>query len=626
MTALSNDDVRKFFFDTPVNIRQNLSLREPQRDGYDAIVSHFEESNESCWVQLPVGCGKTGLMGITPFELAKGRVLIIAPNLTIRKNIYNELDISNSECFYPKRGVFTPSDGPFLTTLKKTANKSDCEKSHMIVANIQQFAGDKNRWYESFPQDYFDVILVDEGHHNVADTWTRLFTYFSNAKVISYTATPRRSDGQEVSGKRVYAFGYKRAMLLGMISPIQAVFVEPTELTFSIKGSEKTYNLEQVLEMREKDWFSKGVALSEECNKHIASASLEKLEEVRKLGGPRQIIAAACSIRHAHQVAAIYHSFGKTARVLSFESTEQEEDEINAQLKHGLLDVVVQVQKLGEGYDRPSLSVAALFRPYRSLSPYIQFVGRILRLAEPNLPSSAGNMTYLVSHVGLNDERWWEDFKEFDADDQDLINELSGRYRADAVEESGDGKPIRLRLSSFIQVLNEVVHQYSQRAYLSEVDTTMVDEVLQTLRDKGFDPSEFGLTEEVMKRRLESDARASITRPLTVPVAQPQKEKEGLRKRVYQEARSIADVVINRTGLKHTGKDIVKFFPGKGKYNVDVLVSVIGGKQNTVMGVASKERDNASLEQFRAALEASDQIAAELEEEIKGYLQDAKSR
>ncbi len=72
-----------------------------------------------------------------------------------------------------------------------------------MVANIQQFSNARNKWYEALPRDYFDMILVDEGHHNVADTWTRLFEYFANAKVVSFTATPMRSDGQVVSGERV---------------------------------------------------------------------------------------------------------------------------------------------------------------------------------------------------------------------------------------------------------------------------------------------------------------------------------------------------------------------------------------------------------------------------------------
>ena len=53
-------------------------------------------------------------------------------------------------------------------------------------------------------------------------------------------------------------------------------------------------------------------------------------------------------------------------------------------LRSGVLDCIVQVQMLGEGFDHPKLSVAAIFRPFRSLAPYIQFVGRILRVVVQN--------------------------------------------------------------------------------------------------------------------------------------------------------------------------------------------------------------------------------------------------
>ena len=326
---MDNKDIGDFFSDTQVSIWHNQSLREPQMEGYFAIREHFSVSEEHCYVQLPVGCGKTGLMGLSPFGIAKGRVLIIAPNLTIRENIRRELNVVNGgvkphingeqrvaeattcrverqgvesrqaaprllrcapalrvtrrnpltqlafmagsrlpavndplcentviqkvnphilcsplfgafgppstnvgdpNCFYSKRGIFVPRNGPYLSELKTGANIHDCDAAHIVVANIQQFAGARNRWYEALPTDYFDMILVDEGHHNVADTWTRLFAHFEKAKVISFTATPVRADGQVVSGTRVYRFGYARSMIMGFISQIDALFVKPAEI------------------------------------------------------------------------------------------------------------------------------------------------------------------------------------------------------------------------------------------------------------------------------------------------------------------------------------------------------------------------------------------------------------
>ena len=125
------------------------------------------------------------------------------------------------------------------------------------------------------------MILVDEGHHNVAESWKRLFDYFKEARIVSFTATPVRSDGKQVEGKRIYSYTYTRAMLMGFISPIDSVYVTPAEISFTAKGETKAISLAEVLKMREHDWFSKGIALSDECNRHIVQASIKQLAEVK---------------------------------------------------------------------------------------------------------------------------------------------------------------------------------------------------------------------------------------------------------------------------------------------------------------------------------------------------------
>ena len=66
--------------------------------------------------------------------------------------------------------------------------------------------------------------------------------------------------------------------------------------------------------------------------------------------------------------------------------TEDEQEAILTSLRNGTLDCIIQVQMLGEGFDHPKLSVAAIFRPFRTLAPYIQFVGRIMRVIVQNDP------------------------------------------------------------------------------------------------------------------------------------------------------------------------------------------------------------------------------------------------
>jgi len=611
---MDNVEIEQFFRETKISIWQNASLREPQIEGYFAIREHFANSKEGCYVQLPVGCGKTGLMGLTPFGIAQGRILIIAPNLTIRENIRRELNVSNPNCFYSKRGVFVPKNGPYLSELKTGANIHDCDAAHIVVANIQQFSGTRNKWYEALPNDYFDMILVDEGHHNVADTWTRLFAYFDEAKVVSFTATPLRSDGQVVAGERVYRFGYARSMIMGFISQIDALFVKPTELTFTVEGETKTLGIDEIMRMREKDWFSRGVATSEECNRSIVNASVQQLHHVRTLGSPRQLIAVACSIRHATQVAALYREHGLRVEVLHSQLKEEERERIEATLRSGVTDAVVQVNILGEGYDLPTLSVAAVFRPYRSLSPYVQFVGRILRLAQPDVPYSPANHVFLVSHVGLNDERWWSDFTNFDKDDQEFFHEfLQGELEVDA---EGELSP-RMTLRPFMRVLNEVVESYHRKGYLKKIDDVMIGDLFATIREKGFDPTEFGLNEEIVRKRLAA-AQAEGQVAAFNPVIQPQERREALKGRLQQEARSIADTVLNRLSLQHRGRNLLRCF--SGSHNSEILIRLASAEQNKVMGVESGQRQSADIGQLESAVNASPDIADRLSSLVREKL------
>ena len=615
---MDSSGVEQFFRDTEVSIWQNPSLREPQMEGYFAIRNHFEESVESGYVQIPVGCGKTGLMGLAPFGIARGRVLMIAPNLTIRENIRRELNVSDPNCFYTKRAVFVPTDGPYISVLKAGANVHDCDAAHIVVANIQQFVGTHNRWYEAFPEDYFDMILVDEGHHNVAETWRKLFAYFQQAKVVSFTATPMRADGRILSGKRLYRFGYARSMIMGFISQIDALFVKPTELTFTVEGETRRLDIDEIMTMREKDWFSRGVAASEECNRSIVNASVQQLYHVRSLGSPRQLIAVACSIRHATQVAALYQEHGLRVEVLHSRLAPEERDRVEASLRSGLTDVVVQVSILGEGYDLPSLSVAAVFRPYRSLSPYVQFVGRVLRLAQPDTPYSPANHVYLVSHVGLNDERWWKDFTNFDRDDQEFFQE----YLQGELEFEGEGgESPRLTLRPFMRVLREVVQNYQRRGFLKKIDDVMISDLFNTIRAKGFEPTEFGLTEDMVRARLSAAASEGSSVSAFNPVIQPQERREALKGRLQQEARSIADTVLNRLDLPHQGGKLRSCF--SGSFNAEIVIRLASAAQNEVMGLDSGQRQSADVDQLRRAVDGSADIADRLTSMVRGKLEDA---
>ena len=87
-------------------------------------------------------------------------------------------------------------------------------------------------------------------------------------------------------------------------------------------------------------------------------------------------------------------------------------------------DVIVQVRKLGEGFDHPRLAVAAVFSIFANLSPFVQFVGRIMRVIKQNEPDDPINHGVVVFHAGANIARRWTDFQSYTGADQEFFDAL----------------------------------------------------------------------------------------------------------------------------------------------------------------------------------------------------------
>lgn len=611
----ANQPAHMFFRNLAFHIEGNENLRDPQREGYLRAYEFFRAGKNKAILQIPVGCGKTGLASLLPLGLAEGRVIVIAPNLTIKIGLYEAMDITNRQkCFWRKAGVLSQDQmisGPLACTLD-SGNISVATKSHIVITNVQQLATNVDKWLTQFPDDFFDMIIVDEAHHSAAASWQRVIERFPKAKVILLTATPFRSDRQELDGELVFRYPFRNATLRGYIKRLKASYVAPSiiELGFSDQGG-RTYTLEEILKLKEEEWFSRGVALATLCNKHIVDSSLEKLEELRQSGTQHQLIAVACSINHARDIRSLYRERGFSAEMIHSKQTEEQQAEILASLRNGTLDCIIQVQMLGEGFDHPKLSVAAVFRPFRTLAPYIQFVGRIMRVVVQNDTGHPDNVGHIVTHLGMNLDQRLKEFKQFENDDQAFWDKVIGGEEPELPPEVLDGTA-RLRATEKIVVHGEIVESLWEEDFTTAEDNQIIEDLRERLKLYGLDPSQ---AEEMIKKAQQAPLRERA--PAEPFLVQPQREWEEARKRLNEQAKRLANLLLNHVQLSMNGTELTykyKSLKLTGRNNYVSALMMVNAEMQRRLG---KERSQATTEEFKAIFDNLDDLLQTLARRVR---------
>ncbi|GGP10980.1 DEAD/DEAH box helicase [Oceanobacillus neutriphilus] len=410
-----------YFVDAPANIISNSFLREPQEDAYRAIYDHFvnKKSKEHALVTLPTGTGKTGLMGISPFKIAKGRVLIITPQTVIRDSVLGSLDPTNPKNFWIFSKVLEELHHlPSLIEYEKSLTDEIIHQADIVVLNVHKL---QERLDSSLIRrvgpDFFDMIIIDEAHHAEAKTWKRAIEYFSNSKILKVTGTPFRSDGRNIEGKEVYKYSLAQAMAKGYVKSLEKIDHIPDQMFFTLDNNpDRVYTLSELREnnIKEENWIQRSVALSRESNKKIINLSIKNLEEKKELtNNPHKIIAVACSIDHAENIKKLYKEKGYESSIVHSKLEKYEQEKELKKINDNEVDVVINVAMLGEGYDHKFLSIAAIFRPFKTLLPYAQFIGRTLRSieSEDGTFTEEDNTAVLIHHKELGLEPLWDFYK-----------------------------------------------------------------------------------------------------------------------------------------------------------------------------------------------------------------------
>lgn len=413
-------------------IAGNPHLRTPQREAYAALEQYASELSveREVGIVLPVGCGKSGCITIAPFGFKARRALVVAPSVNIAQQLHDDFDPTRSDMFYMKCGVLSGQPYPEPVEIRgSTTNLDDLQEADVVITNIQQLQGAENRWMQNLPDDFFDLILFDEGHHAVANSWTALKAKFPAAQIVNFSATPLRADGQLMAGRILYSYPIFRAIQEGYVKRLKAIVLNPRTLRYVRRddGEEIEVGLAEVKRLGEEDAdFRRSIVTSTATLNTIVDASIRELDRLRNVTGEKRlkIICSALNFEHCRQIVEAYRGRGRRAEYVHSREDGAANRRVLQRLEGHEIDVIVQVRKLGEGFDHPFLAVAAVFSVFANLSPFVQFVGRIMRVIKQNERDSALNQGVVVFHAGANIASRWTDFQQYTEADREFFDQL----------------------------------------------------------------------------------------------------------------------------------------------------------------------------------------------------------
>ncbi|MCR3961029.1 DEAD/DEAH box helicase [Aeromonas veronii] len=589
------------------HIESNARIRAPQKGVFIALNEVFRAGGEEreFAVILPVGCGKSGSITISPFAFRSRRTLVVAPGVAIAQQLANDFDPSNPNMFYQKCAVLTGEPYPEPVEIRgTTTNRADLDEAHVVITNIQQLqGGDSNRWLRQLPADYFDLILFDEGHHGVAESWQALKAQFPEAKIVNFSATPMRADGQLMEGRVIYTYPIFEAIREGYVKRLKAVQLNPRTLRYVRRedGQELEVGLDEVRRLGEEDAdFRRSIVTSTETLNTIVDASIRELRRLREETGEGRlkIIASALNYEHCRQVVEAYLARGLRANYVHSRENAPANQRVIQQLGSHELDVIVQVRKLGEGFDHPYLSVAAVFSIFSNLSPFVQFVGRIMRVIRQNAPGDVLNQGSVVFHAGANIASRWADFQEFSEADRDYFDQLLPVEEVDP-----DHAPAERQVEPVPHDLDGVEVRSQSEVHIEEIPLLQDDAALAALRvlqDRGYSVDDVAAAYQTLQP-------VPVTR-----VRQRQAMRDGLTIRV----RTAAGQILGERDINPNGRELDT--RRLGKTNLIVMIAAINNQVNAFVGMGTGQRHEFSREMFEQIDQGFDSIVTAAVVEVFG--------
>lgn len=323
----------------------NLELKKHQIEALKSLQAMRDNSETIALLYHATGTGKT-VTAVMDAKSCGGRTLFLAHT--------QELVNQATEAFrklWPSVTV-----GRYMESIKQP-------NAHVVCGSVQSVA----LHLDSFKDNDFDYLIVDEAHHAAADTYQKVLSYFKPSFTLGLTATPERTDDNKVIldifKNTAHKLDIQTAVEIGELVPIRCIRIHTNIDLTKVRFNSVQYNIRDL-----------------ESKIYVPERSRLIVDTWLKYVRDKRTVVFCASVKHAEQIAELFQEAGINAASVSGGMKQSERKEFQDKFVNREIQVLCACDLLNEGWDCPEIEVLFMARPTMSKVLYTQQLGRGMRL------------------------------------------------------------------------------------------------------------------------------------------------------------------------------------------------------------------------------------------------------
>lgn len=397
-----------------------MEYRDYQQVMHSRIYKEWENPKiKNITAVLPTGAGKALLAAGVARDWGRGEVCCIAH----RRELVGQIALALAASGVRHKIIGPRSMVKYVISrqkLKLGTHLFDAN-AHVTVASVDTLNAPARRDGLKNWAEQVGLWVIDECHHLLRrNKWGKAIEMFPNAHGLGFTATPIRADGH---GLGRHAEGVMDSLIEG---PTMRELIRDGYLCDYRVFAPLTY-----MPLTDDDVGASGDYTPVKLKAASKSSPIvgDVVSSYQKFAASKQAVVFATDLETAAGMALSYQDAGITAEVISSLTPDNIRSELLDRFERLELQVIVNVDLLGEGYDCPAISCVIFARPTKSFGLYCQHFGRALRVLEGK------SHAIIIDHVG--------NVMDHGLPDAARVWDLDGRDKRPAAVNPDDDIPLR---------------------------------------------------------------------------------------------------------------------------------------------------------------------------------------